>query len=437
MGKSYLIGNIVPRVTSITSSATPTVNTDLCDDVSITALATAITSMTTNLSGTPDNFQYLTFRIVDDGTARAIAWGASFVAMGAALPTTTAVGGVLTVVLQYNSVLAKWGCVFSMTGSSAISAWFLNGNTLTGSEHSPNEFFGSNNDFDVVFKENGTEIMRFMDALVGIRVPSPTALLHIKGLGTTTSSLFKGQNNSDVVLLDIKDNGNVMFTPQDYGANDLVEIKVPSGKSGGLTINQLGSDRSIIAWGRNNMAAQWQLGMNVRQSGNNDFYLRYGGADTSYVMKIHYVAVGDTRVALGALTDSDDALNASVNVWGFGTDGTTYSLLVKNNPATAATLFAMADNGSLEVVKGIDTTSGDSATINAAAGRFRKDTSGAVFTLTNNFITANSIILLTAANSAVDVTAVSWTVLAAAGSATITFVAAPTADFDMNFLVIN
>ena len=38
---------VTARVTTITSSATPTINTDTCDAVTITALATAITSMTT------------------------------------------------------------------------------------------------------------------------------------------------------------------------------------------------------------------------------------------------------------------------------------------------------------------------------------------------------------------------------------------------------
>lgn len=50
---------ITPRITTITSHATPTINTDNCDAVTITALATAITSMTTNLTGTPTNFDKL------------------------------------------------------------------------------------------------------------------------------------------------------------------------------------------------------------------------------------------------------------------------------------------------------------------------------------------------------------------------------------------
>jgi hypothetical protein len=110
---SYLTGRIAPRVTTITSSATPTINTDNCDAVTITALAAAITSFTTNLSGTPNNFDKLTIRIKDDGTARAIAWGASFEAKGVALPTTTVISKVLTVGFIYDSVSAKWGCVSS------------------------------------------------------------------------------------------------------------------------------------------------------------------------------------------------------------------------------------------------------------------------------------------------------------------------------------
>lgn len=100
-----------PRVTSITSSATPTINTDNCDAVTITALATAITSMTSGLSGTPVNFQKLIIRIKDDGTARAITWGASFASRGVTLPTTTVISKVLTVGLIYNTVASTWDCV--------------------------------------------------------------------------------------------------------------------------------------------------------------------------------------------------------------------------------------------------------------------------------------------------------------------------------------
>jgi len=102
---------INPRVGSVASSATPTINTDNYDAYKITALATNITSFTTNLSGTPVDFQKLTIRILDNGTGRTVAWGTSFQAMGADLPTATTAGKVTTVGLVYDSVDSKWGCV--------------------------------------------------------------------------------------------------------------------------------------------------------------------------------------------------------------------------------------------------------------------------------------------------------------------------------------
>jgi hypothetical protein len=102
---------ITNRVTTIVSSATPTINTDNCDAVDITVLATDITSMTTNLTGTPTNFQKLIIRIKDNGTARAITWGASFASIGATLPTTTVLGKLVTIGLIYNTTTSLWECV--------------------------------------------------------------------------------------------------------------------------------------------------------------------------------------------------------------------------------------------------------------------------------------------------------------------------------------
>ena len=106
---------IAPRVTTIASSATPTVNSGNADAVTLTAQAVAITSMTSGLTGTPTNFQRLVIRVKDNGTARAITWGASFEAKGAALPTTTVATKVTTLGFMYDTVTAKWGCVASVT----------------------------------------------------------------------------------------------------------------------------------------------------------------------------------------------------------------------------------------------------------------------------------------------------------------------------------
>jgi hypothetical protein len=102
---------ITARIWSAASDATPDINSDDYDAVTITALAAAITDV--NVTGTPTNFQKLIFRIKDNGTARAIAWGSDFEAKGVALPTTTVESKVLTVGFIYDTVTSKWGCVAS------------------------------------------------------------------------------------------------------------------------------------------------------------------------------------------------------------------------------------------------------------------------------------------------------------------------------------
>ena len=99
------------RITTEASSATPTINTDNCDIHQITALAVAITSMTTNLTGTPVNGDGLIIEITDNATGRAITWGASFEASTVALPTTTVASTKLTTGFMWNTTTSKWRCV--------------------------------------------------------------------------------------------------------------------------------------------------------------------------------------------------------------------------------------------------------------------------------------------------------------------------------------
>lgn len=101
---------ITKRTSTEASSATPTINTDNVDFHSITALALAITSFTTNLSGTPTTGQLLWIAITDNGTARAITWGASFQASGTiALPTTTVISTRLDVGFIWTGSI--WRCI--------------------------------------------------------------------------------------------------------------------------------------------------------------------------------------------------------------------------------------------------------------------------------------------------------------------------------------
>lgn len=101
---------VTRRVTTTNApGATPTTNTDNVDVMNFTGLALAITSMTTNLSGTPVDGDLIMFRFTDDGTARGITWGASFAATTVALPTTTVISTMLRVGFQYSG--STWKCI--------------------------------------------------------------------------------------------------------------------------------------------------------------------------------------------------------------------------------------------------------------------------------------------------------------------------------------
>lgn len=102
---------INPRVLASTAnSATPTINTDSYDMVVITGQSVAITSFTTNLTGTPVNGQKLWISVTGT-TAIAITWGASFESSTATLPTTTVTTNRLDVGFVWNVATSKWRCV--------------------------------------------------------------------------------------------------------------------------------------------------------------------------------------------------------------------------------------------------------------------------------------------------------------------------------------
>ena len=97
---------ITRRVVTVTQSATPAIDTDNMDVASITGLAQAITSMSSGLSGTPVDGDTLRIRITDNGTARAITWGASF--EGLLLPPSTVASTELVVDLYWDVVNTQW-----------------------------------------------------------------------------------------------------------------------------------------------------------------------------------------------------------------------------------------------------------------------------------------------------------------------------------------
>jgi len=99
----------VPNVVvNVTQSATPAIDTDTGSVFEIFNLAQAITSLTTNLTGTPVDGQQVCVAFSDNGTARAITYGAKWVNQGATAPTTTIVGDTTYTWWVYSSALSAW-----------------------------------------------------------------------------------------------------------------------------------------------------------------------------------------------------------------------------------------------------------------------------------------------------------------------------------------
>lgn len=102
---------VTPRVLALSAnSATPAINSDNYDFVNITSQSTAITSFTTNLTGTPTDGQKLWIAITGT-TAIPLTWGSSFESSTATLPTTTVSTNRLDVGFVWNTATSKWRCV--------------------------------------------------------------------------------------------------------------------------------------------------------------------------------------------------------------------------------------------------------------------------------------------------------------------------------------
>lgn len=94
------------RVTSTTSSATPTPSATTDDVYILTALAAAAAFAVP--AGSPTQAQRITIRIKDNGTARALTWNAIYRGIGVTLPTTTVISKTLYVGMAFNSTDTKW-----------------------------------------------------------------------------------------------------------------------------------------------------------------------------------------------------------------------------------------------------------------------------------------------------------------------------------------
>lgn len=104
-------GQFIPSVYTTSSIVTATINVTVYDQYNITALSTATTFSTTSTT-TPNDGQKLMIRVLDNGTAQTLNWNtATFVVVGATLPTTTVATKTTYVGCIYNSFNSRWDVI--------------------------------------------------------------------------------------------------------------------------------------------------------------------------------------------------------------------------------------------------------------------------------------------------------------------------------------
>lgn len=107
-------GSLLRRVATIASSATPTHDASLYDEMEVNALAVAAT-FAAPLNVPAGVNASVIFRIKDNGTARALAWNVALRAgTDLALPSSTTVNKWLYVGFKYNGIDAKWDLIAVM-----------------------------------------------------------------------------------------------------------------------------------------------------------------------------------------------------------------------------------------------------------------------------------------------------------------------------------
>ena len=100
---------INPRTSTVADTATLTPDISTHDQFNLTAQAQALTVAAP--TGTPVDGNKLILRILDNGTARAITWNATYTVIGTTLPTTTTINKMIYVGCIYNSTNTRWDVV--------------------------------------------------------------------------------------------------------------------------------------------------------------------------------------------------------------------------------------------------------------------------------------------------------------------------------------
>jgi len=100
---------IDPRVTTAATASSLTPSIATADVYAYTALASGLTINAP--TGTPLDGDKLIFRLLDNGTARALTWDATYTVIGTVLPTTTVISKTTYVGCIYNANNTRWDVI--------------------------------------------------------------------------------------------------------------------------------------------------------------------------------------------------------------------------------------------------------------------------------------------------------------------------------------
>jgi hypothetical protein len=100
---------IDPRVSSAASASTLDPDISAFDQYAFTALASAL--QINAPTGTPVDGNRLIFRLLDDGTSRALTWNGTYTPIGVTLPTSTTISKTTYVGCIYNANNTRWDVV--------------------------------------------------------------------------------------------------------------------------------------------------------------------------------------------------------------------------------------------------------------------------------------------------------------------------------------
>lgn len=200
------------RVTSITSSATPTPNADTTDVYLVTALAEGATFGAP--TGTPTNGQQLIIRIKDDATARSLAWNAIYRASSdVALPTITALSKTLYCSFIYNVPDSKWDLFTISTGaptnSKVRTIGFSSISPTTGQQGTFVVFpvAGTITGWSIV-ADTGTATVKVWKVATGTTAPTISNVINTSGVALSTGTAVYSTTVTD-------------FTTTAVAANDM------------------------------------------------------------------------------------------------------------------------------------------------------------------------------------------------------------------------